>query len=171
VSPQTSVTPVVLGFVRAGDRLLLLRAGPGKDRFRGLWNGIGGHVRAGEDIRAAARREIREEAGLEVEGLELRAVIHETGLLGRAHLLFVFFASVAEALAREAPPSAEGGASRGERPADGEGELAWFPLQALPHELVPDLHVLLPRVLAEDRVLFGVQEFDGTDRPVRLHLA
>ena len=41
----------------------------------GKWNGFGGHVEKGETIEAATRREIMEEAGLEVGALEKHGVI------------------------------------------------------------------------------------------------
>ncbi|KAG7269600.1 hypothetical protein CRUP_028652 [Coryphaenoides rupestris] len=36
----------------------------------GKWNGFGGKVQTGETIEAAARRELKEESGLEVDALE-----------------------------------------------------------------------------------------------------
>ena len=156
---RAAAVPVTLCFLRAGERVLLLRSAGRKDRFRGLWNGLGGHVRSGEDVRDAARRELLEESGLEPSQLRLRAVIHETGLLGRPHLLFVFTACVDESEAQRAPPPIP------------EGELAWFRPAEVPWaQAVPDLRVLLPRLLESDELLFGTQEFDGTDRPVRLRL-
>ena len=64
--------------------VLLKRHAAGGDRFAGLWNGIGGHIEPGEDIRRAARRELFEETGIDASSLALRGVIHETGLLGEA---------------------------------------------------------------------------------------
>jgi len=93
-----------VALVRSGSRVLLLRHPPGSDRFAGRWNGIGGHVEAGEGVRAAARRELREEAGLEVGALRLRGVVHETGLHGHAYVVFFFVADVASP--RLAPPRA-----------------------------------------------------------------
>ncbi len=157
---RVGAVPVTLCFVRAGKHILLLRSAVHKDRFRGLWNGLGGHVRSGEDVRAAARRELLEESGLEPRQLRLRAVIHETGLLGRDHLLFVFTAHVDEREAERTPPSIP------------EGELAWFQPDEIPWaEAVPDLCELLPRVLEGDELLFGSQEFDGSDRPLRFCLS
>ncbi len=154
-----AAVPVTLCFVRAGEHILLLCHARAKDRFRGLWNGLGGHVRSGEDVRAAARRELMEESGLEPKHLRLRAVIHETGLLGRPHLLFVFTARVDEREAQRTP-----------RPIP-EGELAWFRPDEIPWaQVVPDLRVLLPRLAEGDELLFGSQEFDGSDRPLRLQL-
>ena len=159
MAERVAAVPVTLCFVLAGEHVLLLRADETKDRFRGLWNGLGGHVRPGEDVRTAALRELREESGLEPEALRLRAVVHETGLLGRPHLLFVFTARVDPAAAEKTPAAVP------------EGELAWFRLAEMPWaELVPDLRTLLPRVLESEELLFGVQVFDGNDRPLALRL-
>ncbi|MDP3779363.1 MAG: 8-oxo-dGTP diphosphatase [bacterium] len=42
----------------------------------GRWNGFGGKVGEGETIEEAARREIREEAGIEADDLEQVGLIH-----------------------------------------------------------------------------------------------
>ncbi len=152
--PRTAAIPVTLCLLFREGRLLLQRRPQRSDRFAGLWNGVGGHVEPGEDVAKAALREIREETGLEPAGLELRAVIHETGLLGRAHLLFVFCGEVAEDALESGP------------------DLAWFELDALPREeLVADLPALVSLVReAVGPVAFGVQHFDGGDRPLGLRL-
>src|ERR1043166_9136195 len=51
-------------FVRQGSRILLGMKKKGLGA--GRWNGFGGKVEEGETIEEAARREIQEEAGLEV---------------------------------------------------------------------------------------------------------
>jgi 8-oxo-dGTP diphosphatase len=159
MTERTQAIPVTLVFVRAGKRLLLLRASEAKTRFRGLWNGIGGHLQPGEDVREGALREVREETDLEPHALQLRAVIHETGLEGRAYLLFVFTAVLGDSAECQAP-----------RPTR-EGVLAWFDEDALPwDELVPDLRELLPRLLASEDLLFGTQVFDGGERSAGLRL-
>lgn len=56
-----------------GDRVLLIRRG--KDPMRGRWSLPGGRQRLGETVRAAARREVREEAGIEIEIAGLLDVI------------------------------------------------------------------------------------------------
>lgn len=136
-----------------GDEVLLLRHPPTSDRFAGLWNGVGGHVEAGEDLRAAARRELREEAGLDVDDLRLRGLVHETGLLGHAYVVLFFVARV---------PSRAVAAASGL-------ELAWHrrdDLAAL--RLVPDLRALLPRLLDADEPVFATEQYDGRDGALAL---
>jgi 8-oxo-dGTP diphosphatase len=160
VADRTEAVLVTLSFLCAANRVLFIRVSSKKDRFAGLWNGIGGHVQSGEDIRLSARREIKEETGHEPTQLRLRGVIHEPGLMGKPHLLFLFTARVEPETAETTPKSTE------------EGDLAWFELDRIPwQELVPDLRQLLPRLLNGEELLFGVQEFDGTDRPLRLDLS
>ena len=145
-----AVRPVTLTFLRSGDAVLLVRHPEDNDRFAGCSNGIGGHVEPGECIRTAARRELREEAGLDVPELELRGVVHETGLLGHAHVVFVFVGEVRERNAR----SPEG------------LELAWHPIREIASlPLVHDVEELLPRALAAQRPFFAVERYDGGDRP------
>ncbi len=142
-----------VAFVRHEDSVLLLRHGPGSDRFRGLWNGVGGHVEAGEEIRAAARRELREEAGIDAVNLRLRGVVHESGMQGHAYVVFFF---VGEADGKALAPA----------PAH---ELAWHriaDLAGLP--LVPDLRELLPRLLSADEPLFATERYDSGDESLEL---
>lgn len=126
------VVPRTLCFVTHGDDVLLLKGAPTKRIWPGRFNGLGGHVERDEDILAAAIREVREEAGLEVKDIRLRGVINidvgeETGIL-----LFVFRA---EATSRDTAESAE-------------GSLVWIPRSQLASlELVEDLPVVLPRAL------------------------
>jgi len=49
---------------RGGEVLLIERA---KGALKGLWSLPGGHIEPGETARAAAVREVREEAGMEAE--------------------------------------------------------------------------------------------------------
>jgi 8-oxo-dGTP diphosphatase len=49
-----------------GDRMLSMRRASSEDAAPGLWEGVSGRVRAGEDPIEAARREVVEETGLRV---------------------------------------------------------------------------------------------------------
>jgi 8-oxo-dGTP diphosphatase len=63
-----------------GRRVLLIHRNrrPG-DAHLGKYNGLGGKLEPNEDVVACVRREVREEAGLECEALELRGTISWPG--------------------------------------------------------------------------------------------
>ena len=134
------VIPRVLVFLTRADELLLLRGAPDKKLWGGKYNGLGGHIEPGETPRQTAVREVYEEAGLVVDALTLRAVIHVTLPQPPGVLFFVF---VGEAPVGELRPSAEGTPVWVKRSEIG----------ALP--LVEDLPELLPRVLETGPVVFG----------------
>jgi 8-oxo-dGTP diphosphatase len=73
------VTRYVVGFLfdPDGDRVVLIRKAskPGQEWQAGLLNGLGGKIEPGEDAYAAIRREVREEAGVDVTAWELFAVL------------------------------------------------------------------------------------------------
>lgn len=130
--PRYTVIPRVNVFLRHGGDVLLLKGAPDKRLWAGRYNGIGGHVERDEGPLAAARREVREEAGLEVEALRLGGIVHVCLSEGPGVLLFLF---TGEAPAREVRPSAE-------------GTLEWVdPARLGELPVVEDLPVLLPRLL------------------------
>jgi 8-oxo-dGTP diphosphatase len=130
-----TVIPRVLVFVfsegQDGDDVLLLKGAPTKRIWANRYNGVGGHVEASEDVYTAARREAREETGLEVCDLALRGTIHIDTGQATGIWLTVFTARSDE---RETRPSAE-------------GTLEWVPLARLgEYDLVEDIPVLLERI-------------------------
>ena len=77
-------TPILatLGYVLSPDRRRVLmvhrNARPG-DQHLGKYNGLGGKLEPGEDVVAGMRREIREEAGIACDELQLRGTISWPG--------------------------------------------------------------------------------------------
>jgi 8-oxo-dGTP diphosphatase len=143
--------PRVLCFVTSGPDVLLLRGAPTKRLWAGKYNGLGGHVERGESVHAAALREIREEAGLEVGGLRLRGVITVDAGPAIGIGLFVF---TAEAQGRAVAASAE-------------GTLHWVrPEHVAELDTVEDLPTLLPYLLARplDAPCFGARYFYSADQ-------
>ncbi len=123
------VIPRVAIFLRSGDAYLLLRGAPTKRLWAGKYNGLGGHLERGEDVLSAAKRELREESGLEADLWLCGTVIVDAGAIGVC--MFVF--------------SGEG---HGEEPvASREGTPEWIEYQVagtLP--TVEDVPILLERI-------------------------
>jgi len=143
--------PRVLCFVTSGPEVLLLQGAPTKRLWAGKYNGLGGHVERGESVHAAALREIREEAGLEVRGLRLRGVITVDAGPGVGIGLFVF---TAEAQGRAVAASAE-------------GTLHWVrPERVAELDTVEDLPTLLPYLFARplDAPCFGARYYYSADQ-------
>lgn len=125
--------PRTLCFVTHGDEVLLMKRAAHKRVFPNQYNGLGGHIERDEDPYSGARREIREECGLEVRDLRLRAIHHIDAGQTTGILLFVF-----TAISDQRAVSTD----------SAEGTLHWVPrdkVSAL--DLVEDLPDVLPRVL------------------------
>lgn len=139
-----TVIPRVLVFLTREDGILLLCGAPDKKLWANQYNGLGGHVEPDETPYRAAIREVHEEAGLQVETLTLRAIVHVTLPQPPGVVLFVF---VGEMPTGEVLPSEEGMPVWVNR-----GALAALPL-------VEDLPQLLPRILEPGPMVFGHYTF------------
>ncbi len=127
-----SVIPRTLVFITRGQHVLLLRGSPQKRIWANKYNGIGGHIERDEDIYSAALREVREETGLDVEGLRLVGLINVDGDQPAGIMLFVF---TAQSRSGDPIPSEE-------------GALEWIARDQFAQiDLVEDLPTILPRVL------------------------
>ncbi|WP_299026078.1 NUDIX domain-containing protein [uncultured Thermanaerothrix sp.] len=145
------IIPRTLVFITRGKEVLLLKGAPTKRLWAGRYNGIGGHVERGEGVLEAAKREVREETGLSIGNLRLCGVVMiDTGEpIGIG--LYVF----------------RGEYEGGEVISSPEGTAEWIQREALSSQpLVPDLSVLLPRVLAHrdgDPVFIAHYYYDDQD--------
>jgi 8-oxo-dGTP diphosphatase len=147
--------PRTLSFVLNGGDVLLLRGAPTKRIWPNQYNGLGGHIERDEGVYASAAREIHEESGLLVHDLRLRGITVIDA--GDPHTGILMFAFTALSDSRTAQPS-------------GEGALEWVPRDQLAdYDLVEDLRVILPHILAmpDDAPPYSARySYDAEDRLV-----
>ena len=117
-------TPIVatLGYVLSPDRrrvLMVHRNARPDDHQLGKYNGLGGKIERDEDVVACMRREIREEAGIECESMQLRGTISWPGFgrNGEDWLGFVFVIDGWSGTPLESNP---------------EGTLEWVEIERIP---------------------------------------
>ena len=130
------------------DRVLLIKGADTKHRWPGKYNGIGGHIEAGEDILEAALRELQEEAG--ITDVELRQI-------GEIMIQISDNAGVAVFIFRGEYEKTDFTTSQ-------EGDLEWIKISDLNKiPIVEDLPVLLPRIIfhnACDAMIIGKYSYD-----------
>lgn len=134
VQPERfQLIPRVLVFITCERHVLLLKGAPTKRIWANQYNGVGGHVERGEDIASAARREIAEETGLEIETVRFRGAITIDAGQPAGIGMFVFTAAIPNRPVLASP----------------DGALEWIPFgRVLEADLVEDLPTLLPKVLS-----------------------
>ncbi len=143
-------TPILgtLGYVVAGEHVLLVHRGRKGDVHAGKWNGLGGKLEADEDVYSCLCRELREEAGIEVTRARLRGTVSWPGfgIAGEDWLGFVF---VVEAFEGTPPEANEDGPLVWHRIDDlaelpmWEGDRYWLPLV---FDDGPPFHGVMPYV-------------------------
>lgn len=145
--------PRTLCFVINGDDVLLMKRAPHRRVFPNKYNGLGGHIERDEDPLQGAIREIKEETGLDVRDVRLRAVHNIDAGQATGILLFVFTAVSDQ---REVSDNED------------EGTLHWIPRDAVAElDLVEDLPEVMPRVLDVahgDFPLFVHVSYDADDQ-------
>jgi 8-oxo-dGTP diphosphatase len=127
------ITFATLCYLRRGDRVLLLR----KERGlfgEGKWNAPGGKMLLDELPETATVREMREETGLKVSGLQFHGILnfYLGGSRNLDQAVFVFSSK-----------DCRGKLRRGR-----EGDLKWFSVGRIPYDQMwPDDKIWLPLML------------------------
>ncbi|MCL4418727.1 NUDIX domain-containing protein [Patescibacteria group bacterium] len=129
-------------FVKKGDKWLMLHRGKHKRIMPDVWMGPGGHIEFNEGLFEAARREVREETGLEIGNLKIKAV--GTAFLKDLdqELFFNFVTADYKSGKLKQNPD--------------DGELVWLTLKEIMKKktLLAELRKVLPYVLdSTDRVV------------------
>jgi 8-oxo-dGTP diphosphatase len=150
-------TPIVatLGYVLSPDGtkvLMIHRNSRPEDQHLGKYNGLGGKLDPVENVAAGMKRELREEAGIEVEKMVLRGTVNWPGFgkQGEDWLGFIFRIDQWSGTCLESNP---------------EGALEWVTLESLLRFEVPlwdGDKFFLPLVFgAEDRHFHGVMPYEN----------
>jgi 8-oxo-dGTP diphosphatase len=146
--------PRTLVFLMRGENVLLIRVAEDRGAWAGLYNGVGGHIEAGENPHSAALREISEETGIIPHELRLCGIIvvHLGSSPGIGIHVFV------------------GTTDEIELKASSEGQSQWIPINEIQdYSLVEDLPQIIPHAITSFRTgqtFCGLTTFDQAGQPI-----
>jgi 8-oxo-dGTP diphosphatase len=145
-----------LGYILSPDRekvLLVHRNARGDDDQLGKYNGLGGKMEPDEDVASCMKREIREEAGIEVVRMTLRGTINWTGFGPKGEDWLGFIFRIEEF---SGTPYAK----------NEEGDLSWVPVSEMMELPMWDGdRYFLPLVFdADERIFHGYMPYEN-DQP------
>jgi 8-oxo-dGTP diphosphatase len=145
--------PRAIIFLRRGDSYLLIKGAPTKRLWAGKYNGVGGHVERGEDVLSAAKRELKEETGLDADLWLCGTVIVDVDDIGIC--LYVF----------------SGENFQGDLKPSNEGAVEWVAYDATKNlPAVEDLSVLLSKVHSMKRgdLPFSARSYYDQDEKLKV---
>ncbi|MRS02597.1 NUDIX domain-containing protein [bacterium] len=133
------VVPRTLILVFQDDNILLQKGAPTKKIWAGYYNGLGGHIERGEDALSAARRELKEEAGLECLDLHLCGTVMIDVEEHNGITLFVMTGNQIRGIINESD----------------EGSLHWVNVNDLDTlKVVEDIPEIVARILTNKQAIF-----------------
>lgn len=154
-SDRYQVIPRTLIFIFNKGKVLLLKGAPTKRIWANLFNGIGGHIEAGEDVLTSARRELEEEAGITACDFRLVGTLLVDVLPNQGIALYVLRG---EYCGGELKPSVE-------------GSLEWIDPNTV-NELpaAPDLKIILPLITSmnNDSPPFSARSYYDSEENLRV---
>lgn len=142
-------------FIFKDDKLLLMKySGKGTDGSKeksdrkDIYNPIGGHVEADEDILESAAKEAMEEAGVRLEQPKIKGIINVNGFAGKNMLNFIVTGATKDEPLKSSL----------------EGELHWVAVDQLDDlHMFADVKPILEKLqtMAEDEMFMGKAMFEG----------
>ncbi len=128
------------------DKILTLKRNEDKKIYPGKISGFGGKVEPGETMEASARREFLEEAGLEVDEMELRGTFIRILDNGYINEMYIFVARGFKGAPHEI---------------SSEGVVAWRTIDAFlgDPDTVDHIPLYLERVIAGTDFYCGIAEY------------
>ena len=129
IQNRYSLVPRTLVFIQKEETILFINKNKGSSFGSGKLNGLGGHIEKSEEPFAAARREICEEANIEVNNLELAAILIIDIQISPGIIVFIFKADYLSGKVKKSK----------------EGDLIWISREAIPNNesLVKDVPFLI----------------------------